>query len=114
MRLTTQQNAVVVPNEAIQTGQTGAFVYVVKPDQTVESRPVVTGSRVEQDMVVSEDSQLGETVVTEGQLRLAPGSIWCGQRGTRRRRGGGEGPAAWGGSKAPRRPRLEGRLPCGP
>ena len=43
LRLTTQQNAVVVPNQAIQTGQTGAFVYVVKQDKTVESRPVVTG-----------------------------------------------------------------------
>ncbi len=74
LRLTTQQNAVVVPNEAIQTGQNGAFVYVVKPDKTVESRPVVTGSRVEQDMVVSEGLAVGETVVTEGQLRLAPGS----------------------------------------
>jgi membrane fusion protein, multidrug efflux system len=74
LRLTTQQNAVVVPNEAIQTGQTGAFVYVVKQDKTVESRPVVTGSRVEQDMVVSEGLAVGETVVTEGQLRLAPGS----------------------------------------
>jgi multidrug efflux system membrane fusion protein len=74
LRLTTQQNAVVVPNEAIQTGQTGAFVYVVKQDKTVESRPVVTGARVEQDMVVSEGLAVGETVVTEGQLRLAPGS----------------------------------------
>jgi len=74
LRLTTQANAVVVPNEAIQTGQTGPFVYVVKQDRTVESRPVVTGSRVEQDMVVSEGLAVGETVVTEGQLRLAPGS----------------------------------------
>jgi multidrug efflux system membrane fusion protein len=74
LRLTTQQNAVVVPNEAVQTGQTGAFVYVVKADKTVESRPVVTGTRVEQDMVVSEGLAVGETVVTEGQLRLAPGS----------------------------------------
>src|ERR1019366_7142925 len=74
LRLTTQQNAVVVPNEAIQAGQAGSFVYVVKPDKTVESRTVVTGSRVEQDMVVSEGLAVGETVVTEGQLRLAPGS----------------------------------------
>jgi multidrug efflux system membrane fusion protein len=74
LRLTTQQNAVVVPNEAIQTGQTGSFVYVVKGDKTVESRPVVTGARVDQDMVVSEGLAVGETVVTEGQLRLAPGS----------------------------------------
>src|ERR1035437_2374275 len=74
LRLTTQQNAVVVPNEAIQTGPTGAFVYVVKQDKSVESRPVVTGARVDQDMVVSDGLAVGETVVTEGQLRLAPGS----------------------------------------
>src|SRR5664279_2285579 len=87
LRLTTQQNAVVVPNEAIQTGQTGAFVYVVKEDKTVESRPVVTGTRVEQDMVVSEGLAVGETVVTEGQLRLAPGSKVVVRDG----RGGGGG-----------------------
>ncbi len=87
LRLTTQQNAVVVPNEAIQTGQTGAFVYVVKPDQTVESRTVVTGTRVDQDMVVSEGLAVGETVVTEGQLRLAPGSKVVVRDG----RGGGGG-----------------------
>jgi multidrug efflux system membrane fusion protein len=87
LRLTTQQNAVVVPNEAIQTGQSGAFVYVVKADKTVESRPVVTGSRVEQDMVVSEGLAVGETVVTEGQLRLAPGSKVVVRDG----RGGGGG-----------------------
>ena len=87
LRLTTQQNAVVVPNEAVQTGQTGPFVYVVKEDKTVESRPVVTGARVEQDMVVSEGLALGETVVTEGQLRLAPGSKVVVKDG----RGGGGG-----------------------
>jgi multidrug efflux system membrane fusion protein len=72
--LTTQPNAVVVPNEAVQTGQSGAFVYVVKPDRTVESRTVVTGARVGQDMVVDKGLDVGEIVVTEGQLRLAPGS----------------------------------------
>lgn len=74
LRLTTQQNAVVVPNEAVQTGQNGTFVYVVKTDRTVESRAVVTGARVNQDMVVDKGLDVGETVVTEGQLRLAPGS----------------------------------------
>src|SRR5450759_3173952 len=87
LRLTTEQNAVVVPNEAIQTGQTGSFVYVVKQDKTVESRTVVTGARVEQDMVVSEGLAVGETVVTEGQLRLAPGSKVVVRDG----RGGGGG-----------------------
>src|ERR1035441_7717257 len=44
--LTTQANAVVVPNQAIQTGQAGAFIYVVKEDKKVEVRPVVAGARV--------------------------------------------------------------------
>jgi len=73
LKLTTQPNAVVVPNQAIQTGQNGSFVYVVKEDRTVESRSVVTGARVDQDMVVNDGLQTGETVVIEGQLRLAPG-----------------------------------------
>ena len=74
LRLTTQANAIVVPNQAVQTGQNGSYVYVVKQDRTVEMRPVTTGARVDQDMVVDQGLQLGETVVTEGQLRLAPGS----------------------------------------
>jgi multidrug efflux system membrane fusion protein len=74
LRLTTQIKAVVVPNQAIQTGQTGSFVYVVKQDRTVEPRPVTTGLRADQDMVIETGLNAGETVVTEGQLRLAPGS----------------------------------------
>jgi membrane fusion protein, multidrug efflux system len=63
-----------VPNQAVQTGQDGSFVFVVKPDRTVESRPVITGARVEEEMVVSRGLEAGETVVTEGQLRLSPGA----------------------------------------
>jgi multidrug efflux system membrane fusion protein len=74
LRLTTQANAVVVPNQAIQTGQNGSFVFVVKEDRTVESRPVTTGVRVDQEMVVEKGLEAGEVVVMEGQLRLAPGS----------------------------------------
>jgi multidrug efflux system membrane fusion protein len=74
LRLTTQQNAIVVPNEAVQTGQNGSFIYVVKQDRTVESRPVTVGARVDQDMVIESGLEPGETVVTQGQLRLAPGS----------------------------------------
>jgi multidrug efflux system membrane fusion protein len=73
LRLTMQSGVVVVPNQAVQTGQEGAFVFVVKPDRTVESRPVVTGSRIDQEIVISSGLQPGETVVMEGQLRLAPG-----------------------------------------
>jgi multidrug efflux system membrane fusion protein len=74
LRLAIQPNAIVVPTQAVQTGQNGSYVYVVKPDRTVEMRPVSTGARVDQDIVVEQGLQLGETVVTEGQLRLAPGS----------------------------------------
>jgi membrane fusion protein, multidrug efflux system len=74
LKLTTQQNAVVVPNEAVQTGQAGSFIYVVKQDRTVESRNITVGARVDQDMVIQSGLEPGETVVTEGQLRLAPGS----------------------------------------
>jgi multidrug efflux system membrane fusion protein len=99
LRLTTQQNAVVVPNEAVQTGQNGSFVYVVKPDRTVESRAITTGARVDQDMVVDSGLQTGETVVTEGQLRLAPGSrvvVRDGRGGGGGQRGGGQGDGGGG------------------
>jgi len=74
LRLTTQSNALVVPNQAVQTGQQGEFVFVVKTDRTVESRPVTTGIRVDQDLVVDRGLEFGETVVTDGQLRLSPGA----------------------------------------
>jgi multidrug efflux system membrane fusion protein len=63
-----------VPNEAVQNGQDGQFIYVVKADRTVEARPVTTGPRVDQDLVIMQGIEAGETVVTEGQLRLQPGS----------------------------------------
>jgi multidrug efflux system membrane fusion protein len=73
LRLTTRQGALIVPNEAVQTGQEGQYVFVVKPDRTVESRVVLTGARIGQELVVEKGLEPGETVVTEGQLRLAPG-----------------------------------------
>jgi multidrug efflux system membrane fusion protein len=74
LRLTTLSNAIVVPSEAVQTGQEGQYVFVVKPDATVEQRAVTPGERVEQDIVIAKGLTPGETVVTEGQLRLEPGS----------------------------------------
>ncbi len=74
VRMSMQENALVLPNQAVQTGQDGTYVYVVKDDSTVEMRPVTTGLRVDQDMVIDKGVRGGETVVTEGQLRLAPGS----------------------------------------
>jgi multidrug efflux system membrane fusion protein len=66
-------NAVVVPSQAVQTGQAGEFIYVVKPDQTVDERPVTIGITYQDEAVVQSGLQAGETVVTDGQLRLAPG-----------------------------------------
>jgi len=75
LRLTTQANAITVPNEAVQNGQDGQFVYVVKADKTVEARPVTIGERVDQDLVILKGMEAGESVVTQGQLRLQPGSL---------------------------------------
>jgi multidrug efflux system membrane fusion protein len=66
-------NAIMVPSQAVQTGQNGQFVYIVKPDQTVEERPVTTGITYQGAVVVQQGLKTGETVVTDGQLRLAPG-----------------------------------------
>jgi membrane fusion protein, multidrug efflux system len=74
LRLETLSHATVVPSQAVQTGQDGQYVFVVKPDSTVEQRPIVTAQRVDQDVVVDKGLKAGETVVTEGQLRLEPGS----------------------------------------
>ena len=74
LRLGTKPGALIVPGQAVQTGQDGSFVFVVKPDQTVESRPVVPGMHVDGQVVIEKGLELGETVVTEGQIRLAAGS----------------------------------------
>jgi multidrug efflux system membrane fusion protein len=66
--------ATVVPTQAVQTGQNGEFVFVVKPDSTVEMRPVATGITRDGIAVVESGVKLGETVVTDGQLRLVPGA----------------------------------------
>ena len=71
-------NAVVVPSQAVQVGQSGQFIYVLKPDPTnaasqiVEMRPVKTGIAFGNETVLQSGLQAGETVVTDGQLRLAP------------------------------------------
>jgi multidrug efflux system membrane fusion protein len=74
LTLTTQPNAIVIPAVAIQVGQEGQFVYVVKPDMTVESRPVVAGMSIGESVVIDKGLAAGEQVVTEGQLRLVPGA----------------------------------------
>jgi multidrug efflux system membrane fusion protein len=66
--------AVVVPPAAVQVGQRGHYVFVVKADNTVELRLVRAGIRTEHAVVIEDGLKAGERVVTEGQLRLRPGS----------------------------------------
>ena len=73
LTLAEQKDALVVPAEAVQTGQQGLFVWVVKPDQTAESRPVTVARARGNETVISQGLAAGETVVTDGQLRLIPG-----------------------------------------
>jgi multidrug efflux system membrane fusion protein len=73
LTLDTQTNAVVVPSQAVQLGQQGEFVFVVKPDKTAEVRPVGIGERINEETILRNGVQPGEQVVTSGQLRLAPG-----------------------------------------
>ncbi len=73
LTLTEQPRTTVVPAQAVQTGQTGQYVFIVKPDQTAEMRPVITGRSVGGETVIEKGLQPGETVVTDGQLRLVPG-----------------------------------------
>jgi len=69
-----EANALVVPAQAVQTGQDGPYVYVVKDDMTVEPRPVKPGPSAEGVVVVAKGLAAGERVVTDGQLRLFPGA----------------------------------------
>jgi membrane fusion protein, multidrug efflux system len=66
--------AVLVPSQAIQTGQEGPFVYVVGHDMKVKARPVVAGAVIDTETIINRGLSAGETVVTDGQLRLMPGA----------------------------------------
>jgi membrane fusion protein, multidrug efflux system len=70
----TSRTAIVVPSQAIQPGQQGPYVFVVKPDQTVESRLVTPGVRLGAETIVEKGLKPAERVVTDGQLRLVPGA----------------------------------------
>jgi multidrug efflux system membrane fusion protein len=69
-----ETNAVVIPFRAVQNGQKGTYVFVVRPDRTVEARLVKISRTVDERSLVSEGLEAGETVVTDGQQRLGPGS----------------------------------------
>jgi multidrug efflux system membrane fusion protein len=74
LTLSTQSDAVVIPSEAVQVGQEGQHVFIVKPDKTVEVRPVTVGRTTEGEAIIAKGLQAGEQVVREGQFLLGPGS----------------------------------------
>lgn len=103
--LTTETNAIVVPAAAVQPSQSGQFVYVVKPDRSVEVRNVVILRQQGEQMVIAQGLSAGEEVVTEGQLRLTPGAkVTTPGRGNPEEPGGAPGaPGAGGqGGRGPR------------
>jgi multidrug efflux system membrane fusion protein len=74
LKLSEQPNATVVPAQAITQGQDGTFVYVVKSDNTVDPRPVVSSRTIDGLAVIDKGLQPDEIVVTDGQTRLTRGT----------------------------------------
>jgi multidrug efflux system membrane fusion protein len=74
LTLTTQPDAIVVPSQAVQTGQEGQYVFVIKPDLTVELRPVVVNRILQNEAIIEKGLKEGEKIVTDGQLQLVPGA----------------------------------------
>src|SRR5271169_3034128 len=72
LELSTQKNEIVVPTKAIQTGQQGDYVYVVRTDSTAESRPVKTAGAYQNLTLIADGLKAGEQVIVNGQLRVAP------------------------------------------
>jgi len=74
LTLASRPGTIVVPSAALQTGQKGQYVFVIKEDQTAEYRPVVAGDTVDDEIVIEKGVQPGENVATDGQLRLSDGA----------------------------------------
>jgi multidrug efflux system membrane fusion protein len=73
LQLTVQRECVVAPLQAVQTGEKGSFVLIVKPDMTAEMRPVVVDRSVGEEAVIAKGLAAGETIVTDGHLKVRPG-----------------------------------------
>jgi multidrug efflux system membrane fusion protein len=72
--LTSDSDAIVVPSAAVQNGQQGQYVFVISPDKTAQMRPVTVARLAGDDSIIASGVRPGETVVTDGHLRLVPGS----------------------------------------
>src|SRR6266436_1775002 len=75
LTLRVEADALVIPTQAVQVGQNGSYVYVVKPDKTAEPRDVTVGRSVGGDSVIAKGLAEGEQVVVDGQLRLTKGTL---------------------------------------
>jgi multidrug efflux system membrane fusion protein len=75
VRLATESAAIVVPTIAVQTGPDGDYVFVIKPDETVELRPVKVARVAGTETLIQDGLAAGDVVVTDGHLRLVPGSL---------------------------------------
>ncbi len=73
LRLSEQEDATVVPSQAVQTGQSNDYLFVIKADSTAEQRVVKVARTIGGESVIASGVSPGETVVIDGQLRLIPG-----------------------------------------
>ncbi len=110
LTLGTENQAIVVPSQAVQAGQDKSFVYVVKADSTVEVRTVKTGATIDNMTEIQDGLKPGEQVVTDGQLRLVPGSK-VQQKGAGRGQGGDQGASPGQGDQGGGRKRGAGGSP---
>ena len=74
INLSQEKNAIVIPSQALQTGQKGQYVFVVQPDMTVEDRVVIVSRTVDGEAVIEQGLKPGEQIVTDGQLKLRKGA----------------------------------------
>lgn len=73
LRLAVQENAIVVPTEAVQTGQAGQYVFVIKEDLTAETRAVAVARTYGNESIISQGLKPGERIVVDGHMRVVPG-----------------------------------------
>jgi multidrug efflux system membrane fusion protein len=74
LRLYVEQKAIVVPAQAVMTGQQGTYVFVLNPNGTARSQPVTVERVAGAYSVISQGVQAGDEVVTDGQVRLVSGT----------------------------------------
>jgi multidrug efflux system membrane fusion protein len=103
LTLASEPDSIVVPSAALQSGPQGAYVFVAKPDSTVENRRVTVARTQGNETVIAKGLQAGEKVVTDGQPRLTQGAKieirTAGGPGGGGPGGGGRAPGAAGGER---------------